>query len=439
MGVSGLRRWPRGYWAGDVAGERGIVRAHSRRGPRRFGGRHAVSGTPTSSGGRLSGAVDDAGSHARRGRGAPGTRLDRHGRPLQVRGGRSHRRAGTRSWSSFAIRARPGGGSGRAAVLRHLHVRDGQIVSGREVRDREKSPRSRRALGSRRCRRRTWSSCATSKSGCSIEPRGAPGARGPRRCTSILPTRSDRVVRYGLVAVAQAMRRFAEVVGENPPTSSGSCSDSGTLSWPPSVGHPQPGKRGIGRRRSHTPGPARGQDRWVRVGAGSRRPSKPPGCGVGDERRIEPPRREGRRLPAALRAGASLTVESSMRRCSRPQLSGIRLGSGRRRSWRRSRTGRSCGLSATTRRRQVPRDHRCASRWGGRAGSAGSLCRIRTIRRRPPHVQAGIVSVRLGTLLHVVFPQDWQMSSATADIPSVYRSTFQIVGVQLCCILSGGQ
>jgi hypothetical protein len=28
------------------------------------------------------------------------------------------------------------------------------------------------------------------------------------------------------------------------------------------------------------------------------------------------------------------------------------------------------------------------------------------------------VSVRLGTLLHVIFPHDWQISSATADIPS---------------------
>jgi len=28
------------------------------------------------------------------------------------------------------------------------------------------------------------------------------------------------------------------------------------------------------------------------------------------------------------------------------------------------------------------------------------------------------VSVRLGTVLHVVFPHDWQMSSATADMPS---------------------
>jgi hypothetical protein len=42
------------------------------------------------------------------------------------------------------------------------------------------------------------------------------------------------------------------------------------------------------------------------------------------------------------------------------------------------------------------------------------LCRIRTIWRRPPHSQGGIVSVRLGTLLQVTFPHAWQRCSAIA-------------------------
>jgi hypothetical protein len=45
-----------------------------------------------------------------------------------------------------------------------------------------------------------------------------------------------------------------------------------------------------------------------------------------------------------------------------------------------------------------------------------SPCRIRTIWRRPPHGQAGIVSVRVGTALQVSFPHAWQMCSATAGI-----------------------
>ena len=43
-----------------------------------------------------------------------------------------------------------------------------------------------------------------------------------------------------------------------------------------------------------------------------------------------------------------------------------------------------------------------------------SLCRMRTIWRRPPHGQAGIVSVRLGTVLQLTVPHAWQTSSATA-------------------------
>src|SRR5215216_7315975 len=44
-----------------------------------------------------------------------------------------------------------------------------------------------------------------------------------------------------------------------------------------------------------------------------------------------------------------------------------------------------------------------------------SPCRIRTIWRRPPHAQGGIVSGRnLGTLLQLTFPHAWQTSSAAA-------------------------
>ena len=47
-----------------------------------------------------------------------------------------------------------------------------------------------------------------------------------------------------------------------------------------------------------------------------------------------------------------------------------------------------------------------------------SLCRMRTIWRRPPHLQAGIVSVRLGTVLQLTVPHAWQTSSATAAMSS---------------------
>ena len=47
-----------------------------------------------------------------------------------------------------------------------------------------------------------------------------------------------------------------------------------------------------------------------------------------------------------------------------------------------------------------------------------SLCRMRTIWRRPPHGQAGIVSVRLGTVLQLTVPHAWQTSSATAAMSS---------------------
>jgi hypothetical protein len=43
---------------------------------------------------------------------------------------------------------------------------------------------------------------------------------------------------------------------------------------------------------------------------------------------------------------------------------------------------------------------------------------MRTIWRRPPHRQAGIVSVRVGTASQVTVPHDWQTCSATAGMPS---------------------
>jgi hypothetical protein len=43
---------------------------------------------------------------------------------------------------------------------------------------------------------------------------------------------------------------------------------------------------------------------------------------------------------------------------------------------------------------------------------------MRTIWRRPPHGQADIVSVRLGTVLQLTVPHAWQTSSATAAMSS---------------------
>jgi hypothetical protein len=86
------------------------------------------------------------------------------------------------------------------------------------------------------------------------------------------------------------------------------------------------------------------------------------------------------------------------------------------------RTGRSCGLSSATKGRRVPvGPARGQTRARSSVRSRGlsplrSPCRIRTIWRRPPHGQAGIVSVRVGTALQVSFPHAWQMCSATAGM-----------------------
>ena len=58
----------------------------------------------------------------------------------------------------------------------------------------------------------------------------------------------------------------------------------------------------------------------------------------------------------------------------------------------------------------------CSSVGRPGASSLRSRWRILTIWRRPPHAQAGIVSVRSGTVLQVSFPHVWQMYSATAGI-----------------------
>jgi hypothetical protein len=51
---------------------------------------------------------------------------------------------------------------------------------------------------------------------------------------------------------------------------------------------------------------------------------------------------------------------------------------------------------------------------GVRPLSASHPVQVRPSWRRPPHEQAGIVSVRLGTLLLVTSPHAWQTSSAMA-------------------------
>ena len=80
-------------------------------------------------------------------------------------------------------------------------------------------------------------------------------------------------------------------------------------------------------------------------------------------------------------------------------------------------------LALPTRRARLVGARRAGVRGHSRARSSlrrpglsalRSLCRMRTIWRRPPHGQAGIVSVRLGTVLQLTVPHAWQMSSATA-------------------------
>jgi len=105
-------------------------------------------------------------------------------------------------------------------------------------------------------------------------------------------------------------------------------------------------------------------------------------------------------------------------------LQGSPQGSGRRRSRRRNRTGRSCGTSAATRRCRMPggsdANHSRVRSSIGRPGVSPlrSPCRIRTIWRRPPQGHAGIVSVRVGTLVQVTFPHPWQTCSATPGMSS---------------------
>jgi hypothetical protein len=112
----------------------------------------------------------------------------------------------------------------------------------------------------------------------------------------------------------------------------------------------------------------------------------------------------------------------------------LRRGTATRAAWarpeRRNRTGRSSAslqaasprsppvVAASTSLLRQSRARSAADRPG--PWRCCAVCLIRTICRRPPHSQAGIVSVRLGTSPHVRFPHDWHMCSAMAGIPLPY-------------------